>query len=192
MLNAALARTGLTDAAEQPLTFTPHDFRRMFITWPGESEGLKISLVGADDKFAQIDRRALSQRVDLGIPLIPVSPQPAIPSGKLVRSRHHHDKCPSSENIRPPQLGHLLLERSDLRLLLSRQSRPFPDINLSAAQSLAHRLRRPDPQPGRHRLDRCVLVAVVLADFPDHPHCPLTHLLRVRTPTCHDPIVLSI
>jgi integrase len=32
MLNAALARTGLTDAAGQPLTFTPHDFRRMFIT----------------------------------------------------------------------------------------------------------------------------------------------------------------
>jgi len=32
MLNAALGRTGLTDAAGQPLIFTPHDFRRMFIT----------------------------------------------------------------------------------------------------------------------------------------------------------------
>jgi hypothetical protein len=32
MLNAALARAGLTDAAGQPLTFTPHDFRRIFIT----------------------------------------------------------------------------------------------------------------------------------------------------------------
>jgi hypothetical protein len=32
MLNAALARARLTDAAGQPLTFTPHDFRRMFIT----------------------------------------------------------------------------------------------------------------------------------------------------------------
>ena len=32
MLNAALARAGLTDAADRPLTFTPHDFRRMFIT----------------------------------------------------------------------------------------------------------------------------------------------------------------
>jgi hypothetical protein len=32
MLNAALARGGLTDAAGQPLIFTPHDFRRMFIT----------------------------------------------------------------------------------------------------------------------------------------------------------------
>jgi integrase len=32
MLNAALARAGLTDASGQPLTFTPHDFRRMFIT----------------------------------------------------------------------------------------------------------------------------------------------------------------
>jgi hypothetical protein len=32
MLNTALARAGLTDAAGQPLTFTPHDFRRIFIT----------------------------------------------------------------------------------------------------------------------------------------------------------------
>jgi hypothetical protein len=41
--------------------------------WPGEIEGLKISLAGANDKLAQIDRRARSQRVDLGIPAIPVS-----------------------------------------------------------------------------------------------------------------------
>ena len=32
MLNAALDRTGLADAAGKPLIFTPHDFRRMFIT----------------------------------------------------------------------------------------------------------------------------------------------------------------
>jgi integrase len=32
MLNAALSRARLTDAAGQPLIFTPHDFRRMFIT----------------------------------------------------------------------------------------------------------------------------------------------------------------
>jgi len=32
LLNAALAGTGLTDASGQPLRFTPHDFRRMFIT----------------------------------------------------------------------------------------------------------------------------------------------------------------
>jgi hypothetical protein len=32
MLNAALARAGLTGPAGQPLIFTPHDFRRMFIT----------------------------------------------------------------------------------------------------------------------------------------------------------------
>jgi integrase len=207
MLNAALARTGLTDAAGQPLTFTPHDFRRMFITdailaglpphiaqviaghrdinvtlgykavypeevithhlaflarrralrpteeyrvptdqewqeflghferrkiatgicgrafatpcihehsclrcsmhwpspdqrhriaeirdnliariaeaeregWLGEIEGLKISLAGANDKLAQIDRRARSQPVDLGIPAIPASTQPRDP-----------------------------------------------------------------------------------------------------------------
>jgi Phage integrase family len=32
MLTAALARTGLTDTAGQPLRYTPHDFRRIFIT----------------------------------------------------------------------------------------------------------------------------------------------------------------
>jgi integrase len=31
-LNDLLARSGLTDAAGQPLTFTPHDFRRLFAT----------------------------------------------------------------------------------------------------------------------------------------------------------------
>jgi hypothetical protein len=204
MLNAALARAGLTDAAGQPLIFTPHDFRRMFITdailaglpphiaqviaghrninvtlgykavypdeviknhlaflarrralrptdeyrtptdteweqflghferrkvstglcgrafaspcihehacircpmlwpdpaqrpritelrdnliariseaeregWPGEAEGLKISLAGANDKLAQIDRRATSQPVTLGMPSLPPLRQP--------------------------------------------------------------------------------------------------------------------
>jgi integrase len=32
LLNAALKRTGLTDASGKPLVFTPHDFRRVFIT----------------------------------------------------------------------------------------------------------------------------------------------------------------
>jgi integrase len=32
LLNAALAGTGLTDASGKPLRFTPHDFRRLFIT----------------------------------------------------------------------------------------------------------------------------------------------------------------
>jgi hypothetical protein len=35
--------------------------------WPGEIEGLKISLAGAEDKLAQITRRA-STTADLGIP----------------------------------------------------------------------------------------------------------------------------
>ncbi|MGI5135524.1 MULTISPECIES: hypothetical protein [unclassified Streptomyces] len=35
--------------------------------WLGEVEGLQISLAGANDKLAQIDRR-LPQTVDLGIP----------------------------------------------------------------------------------------------------------------------------
>jgi hypothetical protein len=39
--------------------------------WLGEIEGLKISLAGADDKLAQIERRTRSQPVNLGIPTIP-------------------------------------------------------------------------------------------------------------------------
>ena len=35
--------------------------------WLGEIEGLKISLAGAEDKLAQIDRRSRTT-VDLGIP----------------------------------------------------------------------------------------------------------------------------
>ena len=42
--------------------------------WLGEIEGLKISLAGANDKLAQIDRRARRQPVDLGIPAIPAYP----------------------------------------------------------------------------------------------------------------------
>ena len=38
--------------------------------WLGEIEGLKISLAGASDKLAQIDRHTSRQPVNLGIPAI--------------------------------------------------------------------------------------------------------------------------
>ena len=38
--------------------------------WLGEAEGLKISLAGAEDKLAQIDRRT-SHATDLGMPAPP-------------------------------------------------------------------------------------------------------------------------
>jgi integrase-like protein len=44
--------------------------------WTGEVEGLKISLAGADDKLAQIGRRARGRPVDLGVPMVPASRQP--------------------------------------------------------------------------------------------------------------------
>jgi hypothetical protein len=49
--------------------------------WPGEIEGLKISLTGANDKLAHIDRRTRNQPVHLGIPA-PASPQPHDPFTK--------------------------------------------------------------------------------------------------------------
>jgi integrase len=39
--------------------------------WLGEAEGLKISLAGAQDKLAQIDRRSRNDPVDLGLPAAP-------------------------------------------------------------------------------------------------------------------------
>ena len=38
--------------------------------WRGEVQGLKISLAGADDKLAQIDRRSRNHPVDLGLPAV--------------------------------------------------------------------------------------------------------------------------
>jgi Phage integrase family len=46
--------------------------------WLGEVEGLQVSLAGANDKLAQLDRRAHNRTtVDLGIPAVP--PGPAAP-----------------------------------------------------------------------------------------------------------------
>ena len=46
--------------------------------WLGEVEGLQISLAGAEDKLAQIDRRSSRPAADLGIPAFPrpAPPQP--------------------------------------------------------------------------------------------------------------------
>ena len=46
MLNAALAATSLADAAGQPLRYTPHDFRRLFIT--------DVILAGLPPHIAQV------------------------------------------------------------------------------------------------------------------------------------------
>ena len=47
--------------------------------WLGEVEGLQVSLAGAEDKLAQIDRRALNGTTHLGIPAVrkpPTAPMP--------------------------------------------------------------------------------------------------------------------
>ena len=43
--------------------------------WLGEAEGLKISLAGAEDKLAQINRRSRSGPVDLGLPTLTTVPE---------------------------------------------------------------------------------------------------------------------
>ena len=47
--------------------------------WPGEVEGLRTSLTGANDKLAQIDARHPGHTlIDLGIPAFP-HPGPSLP-----------------------------------------------------------------------------------------------------------------
>jgi hypothetical protein len=47
-------------------------------SWLGEVEGLRVSLTGAEDKLAQIDRWTSSHTaVDLGIPAFTIPRQPA-------------------------------------------------------------------------------------------------------------------
>ena len=41
--------------------------------WLGEVEGLKVSLAGAQDKLAQIDRRTRTAPVHLGLPAGPAA-----------------------------------------------------------------------------------------------------------------------
>jgi hypothetical protein len=38
--------------------------------WAGEVEGLQVSLAGAEEKLAQINRRATRPAIDLGIPQV--------------------------------------------------------------------------------------------------------------------------
>jgi len=45
--------------------------------WLGEAEGLKVSLAGAEDKLAQINRRSRTGPVDLGLPAPSPILQPA-------------------------------------------------------------------------------------------------------------------
>jgi len=53
LLTAALASTGLTDADGRPLHFTPHDFRRIFIT------DAKMGRIASDASFGSSRERAL-------------------------------------------------------------------------------------------------------------------------------------
>jgi hypothetical protein len=49
--------------------------------WPGEAEGLKIGLAGAEDKLAQIARRPKpATAVDLGLPGFHQIASPATPA----------------------------------------------------------------------------------------------------------------
>jgi len=57
--------------------------------WLGEVEGLQVSLAGANDKLAQLDRRAHHHTtVELGIPSV-IQPGKHQPTGRTAH-RHRH------------------------------------------------------------------------------------------------------
>ncbi len=99
LLNTALAGAGLTGASGKPLNFTPHDFRRLFIT------DAEVSGVASDASFGSRRERALPAaqraalrfrrlsglvctRADLGLH------EPAVPDATMMRlvlpGRVHH------------------------------------------------------------------------------------------------------
>jgi hypothetical protein len=107
MLNAALAGTGLTDHADgSPLHYSPHDFRRIFIT--------DAIMSGLPPHIAQINRRPpgperdhglqgrLSRRGDPGPPGVP-GPPPVLAAQRGIPRPHRRgmDRVPRS--FRAPQ-----------------------------------------------------------------------------------------
>jgi hypothetical protein len=57
--------------------------------WLGEVEGLQVSLAGAQDKLAQLDRRARNCiTVELGIPTVPGKPSQLGPLSSESRAGH--------------------------------------------------------------------------------------------------------
>ena len=79
ILTAALARTGLTDPAGAPLHYTPHDFRRMFLTDGGCQLFGVTDLVGLLPSCAQAAVEGDVEGVEGGLP--PVGPALAAPAG---------------------------------------------------------------------------------------------------------------
>jgi hypothetical protein len=82
----------------------------------------------------------------------------------------------------------LPLQPLQLDGLLGAHPGPHPAVDLSLPKPLADRLRRTDPQQSGDLADRRPLRLVLLADLDDHPHRPLTQLLRIppRPTPYHD------
>jgi hypothetical protein len=69
---------------ERPVQRPPHRFEAEREGWPGEIEGLKVSLAGADDKLAQIDAalRRQATTVQLGMPAFPDTVPHPVPADR--------------------------------------------------------------------------------------------------------------
>jgi hypothetical protein len=74
--------------------------------WLGEAEGLKISLAGANDKLAQIDRRTRHHTtVEIGLPTIsrPADQPPATRQPKPPETSCVQPSTPSAEQAEHPE-----------------------------------------------------------------------------------------
>ena len=86
--------------------------------WLGEVEGLKVSLAGAEDKLAQIERRGPAATRRPRHPRKPGYPAASPTHPGIVRFRHNHSECPSSENTLHRQLRVLFPQPGQLGALI--------------------------------------------------------------------------
>src|SRR5260370_40155630 len=103
--------------------------------WLGEAEGLKISLTGASDKLAQIDRRPPAVKTDLGIPAIPAAAPTAQPMNHELSAglRAHASRLYSLAAAAELITGHRTwLRRSDFTAFITTSS-PLASIHSPSA-----------------------------------------------------------
>lgn len=143
LLNKTLATTGLTDDTGQPLHFTPHDFRRIFIT--------DAIMNGLPPRIAQII--AGHENIETTMGYKAVYPEEAIESYRAFIARRRSER-PSAEYRTPTEtewdefLAHF--EKRKLSVGICARAFSTPCIHEHACVRCS--LLRPDPQQ-RARLE---------------------------------------
>ncbi|MGH3611571.1 MAG: tyrosine-type recombinase/integrase [Pseudonocardia sp.] len=154
MLNAALAHSTLTDPdTGGPLIFTPHDFRRMFITdaiMSGLPPHIAQIIAGHRDINVTLARGHLPRRGHPSPPGVPGPPASTAPQRGIPRpDRRRVDRVPRPlrtpqglhRNLRP-SVRHTVHPRTRLRPLLHALARPHPTRSPDRDPRQPHRPHR--------------------------------------------------